>query len=121
MAAWPVDRLTPARRVGGDRQTQHFDVIDRARALESQVVWVSSNLTGRWGGRRFLGHAKVVDPDGRVLAATGHREGVALARLDARARIGASRIVIDHLADRRPAAYAARLAELPAFEAAQPG
>jgi len=106
MAAWPMDRHTPARRVRSDRQTLHFDVTDRARAIENQVVWVSSNLTGRWGGLRFLGHSKVVDPCGRVLAATGHREGVALARVDAGQATAASRMRIDHLADRRPAAYA---------------
>ncbi|HEX8103169.1 MAG TPA: carbon-nitrogen hydrolase family protein [Solirubrobacteraceae bacterium] len=106
-AAWPVDRHHPARRLGRDRQTQHFDVVDRARAVENQVVWVSANQTGRWGKLRFLGHAKVVDPDGRVLAATGHRPGVAVARIDPAAAIAAARTYIDHLADRRPAAYAA--------------
>ena len=122
MAAWPVDRLNPARLIGRDKQVQHFDLVDRARAIESQVVWASSNLTGRWGPLRFLGHAKVVDPDGRVLASTRHRPGVAMARLDAAAAIRSARVVIDHLADRRPAAYAAAgLAGEHAFVARNPG
>ena len=105
MAAWAMDRHQPARTVAADRQTLHFDVIDRARAVENQLVWVSSNLTGRWGKLRFVGHAKVVDPDGQVLARTGHREGVALAEIDVTAAIDATRLFVDHLADRRPAAY----------------
>src|SRR5437588_422047 len=46
LSAWPVDRVSPALRVSADRQTRQFDLIDEARAVENQVVWVSSNLTG---------------------------------------------------------------------------
>ena len=69
LAAWSVDRHNPARRVRDDRQTRHFFVVDQARAVENQVFFVSSNQTGRWGPLKFLGGAKVVDPDGAVLAA----------------------------------------------------
>ncbi len=113
LSAWPVDRHHPAARIRNDRQTLHFDVVDRARAIESQVVWVSSNLTGRWGRLRFLGHAKVVDPDGRILSSTGHRADVALATVDPAAASAASRGFVDHLADRRPAAYGAAGGEEP--------
>jgi nitrilase len=91
--------------VRDDRQTRHFDLTDCARAVENQVVWVASNQTGRWGQLRFLGGAKVVDPDGVVLARTGPRGGLALAAVDARAEVERSRAVIDHLGDRRPEAY----------------
>ena len=67
-------RLPPAARAGAspqDRQTRHFNLVDAARAVENQVVWVSSNQTGRSGPLRFLGNAKIVDPDGVVLARTG--------------------------------------------------
>ncbi len=106
LSAWPVDRLAPARRIADDKQTHHFDLCDRARAIENQVVVVSANLTGKQGPLRFLGHAKVVDPDGTVLAGTGARAGLAVATVDPAAAIAASRQVIDHLGDRRPAAYA---------------
>jgi N-carbamoylputrescine amidase len=106
LSAWPVDRHNPARRIRDDRQTRHFDLCDRARAVENQVFVVSANQTGRWGPLRFLGSAKVVDPDGAVLAGTAAREGLALAELDL-AAVGGSRMVIDHLADRRPEAYGA--------------
>ncbi len=106
-AAWAADRRTPAARVAADRQTRHFNVVAAARAVENQVVWVSSNRTGACGPLRFAGHAQVVDPDGRTLARTGSREGMAVAHLDVRAAIADVRAPIDHLADRRPEAYAA--------------
>ena len=54
----------------------------------------------------FLGSAKIVDPGGAVLARTGAREGVAVAEVDP-AAVREARLGIDHLADRRPDAYAA--------------
>ena len=104
LSAWPVDRHTPARRIRDDKQTRHFDLCDVARAVENQVYVVSANQTGRWGPLRFLGGAKVVDPDGAVLARTGAGEGLAVADVEL-AAVGGSRTVIDHLADRRPEAY----------------
>jgi predicted amidohydrolase len=107
MAAWPADRHRPAARIADDRQTRHFDLIDQARAVENQVVWVSANGTGRWGPLRFLGRSKVVDPDGTVLASTGSRAGMAFADVDRAGVIGTIKRHIDHLADRRPHAYRA--------------
>jgi N-carbamoylputrescine amidase len=104
MAAWPMCRLRPARRLSRDRQTTHFNLLDRARAVENQVVWVSANQAGRLGAVRFLGQAKVVCPDGRVLARTGGRAGVAVAPVDP-AMVRASRSALSHLGDLRPAAY----------------
>ena len=112
LAAWPVDRLRPAPRVRDDPQTRHFRVVDQARAVENQVYFVSSNQTGLWGDRLFLGGAGVVDPDGAVLARTGARPGLAVARADLD-EVRRSREVIDHLADRRPEAYGP-LASFPA-------
>jgi len=106
VAAWPVCRLRPARRIAQDRQTRHFNALDEARAIENQVVWVSTNMTGRHGPLRFLGNAKIVDPEGVVLARTGTRAGMAIAQIDARAAVGESRMGFDHLSDRRPDAYA---------------
>ena len=107
MAAWPADRHRPAARIADDRQTRHFDLVDQARAVENQVVWVSANGTGKWGPLRFLGRSKVVDPDGLMLAATGARAGMAFAQVDRDAALGEVKRHIDHLADRRPRAYRA--------------
>jgi predicted amidohydrolase len=106
LSAWPVDRLAPARRVRDDRQARHFDLCDSARAVENQLFVASANQTGPWGPLRFLGAAKVVDPYGAVLARTGAGAGLAVAEVDLAAVDGA-RLVIDHLADRRPDAYPA--------------
>ena len=106
MAAWPVDRRHPAPRVAQDRQVRHFDVIDQARAIEHQVVWVSSNATGSWGPLEFPGRSKIVDPDGVVLASSS-RKGTAYAEIDPAAAIERVKLDIDHLADSRPHAYGA--------------
>lgn len=105
LAAWATCRVRPARWMRNDRQVRHFNAIDVARAIENQVVFVSSNQFGSHGRLRFPGHSKVVDPDGRVLASTGARAGMALARIDPRAAVRAARDEISHLGDRMPAAY----------------
>jgi N-carbamoylputrescine amidase len=105
LAAWPVCRARPARLMRSDRQVRHFNALDIARAVENQVVWVSSNQYGSLGRLRFPGQAKVVDPDGRVLASTGARRGVALARIDPRAAVRATRDELFHLGDRVPMTY----------------
>ena len=104
-AAWPVCRERAARRMRNDRQVRHFNALDVARAVENQVVWVSANQVGRHGRLRFPGQSKVVDPDGRVLACTGTRAGLALAQLDPGAAVRAARAEISHLGDRVPDAY----------------
>jgi len=105
-AAWPVSRQDPSAWARRDREVRHFGLLDCARAVENQVVWVSSNLAGAFGRLRFPGGAQVVDPDGRVLAGTGPRPGLALAAIDARSAVDAARSRISHLADRLPATYA---------------
>ncbi len=105
LAAWPVCRLRPAARMGQDRQVRHFNLLDQARAVENQVVWVSANQTGRFGRLRFPGQAKVVHPDGRVLASTGRSAGTALARVDALGAVADTRRHLSHLGDRRPLSY----------------
>ncbi|MGI8429931.1 MAG: carbon-nitrogen hydrolase family protein [Solirubrobacteraceae bacterium] len=115
MSAWPTCRLAPTRRLARDRQTLHFDLLDRARAIENQVVWVSSNQAGRSGALRFLGHAKIVDPDGNVLAHTrGGRSGLAAARIDVPSATATTRAALCHLDDRRSAGYATALPGLAA-------
>ena len=105
-AAWPVCRRDAARLVVRDVQTRQFNLVDRTRAVENQVVWVAATQTGSFGGVRFLGQAKVVDPRGRVLARTRAREGMAMASIDPTATVGDARGRLCHLGARRPEAYA---------------
>src|SRR4051794_7761366 len=106
MSAWPVCRFAPAARIAEDRQTRQFNLLDQARAVENQVVWVSSNAVGRSAGLRFMGQAKVVSPDGDVLARTrGCRAGTAVARVDVRGEVAGARGFFSHLGDMAPASY----------------
>ncbi len=114
LAAWPADRQHPAPRLIDDRQARHFALLAAARAVENQVVWVSANQTGPWGALHFVGHARVVDPDGVTLAQTrGGHAGIAVAELDVPEAVTGMRAHIDHLADRRPPAYEAATAPAP--------
>jgi predicted amidohydrolase len=105
LAAWPVCRFDPAERVHDDRQTRQFNLLDQARAVENQVVWVSSNACGQAGPLRFIGQAKVVAPDGTVLARTGSRPGMALARVDIQGEVAGARGFFSHLGDMVPSSY----------------
>ena len=98
VSAWPGSRTNAAADLADDRWTRRFDLFDQARALENQMVWLSANQAGTFGSLRFVGRAKVVDPGGEILAATGVDGGVAGALATARRSMG-------HLRDRRPSAY----------------
>ena len=105
MSAWPASRTNSAPNLADDRWTQRFDLFDRARALENQVLWVSANQSGTFGSLRFVASAKVVAPGGDVLATTGLEAGTAYATVDLPAILGAARGGMFHLRDRRPDAY----------------
>ena len=105
VSAWPGARTRPAADVAEDRWKRRFDLFDRARALENQIVWVSANQSGTFGTLRFVGSAKVVDPGGEILADTGVQAGLAVAELDVAAALETARRSMGHLRDRRPAIY----------------
>lgn len=106
ISAWPASRTASADDLADDRWKHRFDLFDRARALENQVVWVASNQAGTFGKLRFVGSAKVVGPGGDVLAATGTTAGVAYAHVDVAATLEGARRAMFHLGDRRPDLYA---------------
>ncbi|MFD3403251.1 carbon-nitrogen hydrolase family protein [Kribbella sp. NPDC058693] len=105
VSAWPGARTNPDPDLAKDRWKRRFDLFDRARALENQVVWVSANQSGTFGSLRFVASAKVVDPGGEVLADTGVTEGMAIAELDVEQALELARRSMGHLRDRRPEAY----------------
>ena len=107
MSAWPAARTNAAPDLADDRWTRRFDLFDRARALENQVLWVSANQSGTFGSMRFVASAKVVDVGGDVLATTGTGPGLATATVDLDAMLAAARGGgMHHLRDRRTDAYA---------------
>ncbi len=84
----------------------HWEVLLRARAIENQLFVIAAAQFGQapphydsWG------HAMIVDPWGRVLAAIADGEGHAIADLDL-AELESVRARVPSLANRRPAAYA---------------
>jgi predicted amidohydrolase len=106
LSAWPGSRTNPDPDLAKDRWTRRFDLFDRARALENQMVWLSANQSGTFGSLRFVASAKVVDPGGDVLAGTGVAAGVASAAIDLRQALDDARRSMAHLRDRRPDSYA---------------
>ncbi len=105
VSAWPGSRTNAPEDLAQDRWTRRFDLFDRARALENQVVWLSANQSGTFGRLRFVCSAKVVDPGGDVMASTGVAPGVAVAEIDVTEALAAARRSMGHLRDRRPDAY----------------
>lgn len=105
VSAWPGSRTNPEPDLAKDRWKRRFDLFDRARALENQVVWVSANQSGTFGQLRFVASAKVVDPGGEVLADTGIEPGLAIAEVDVGEAVTSARRSMGHLRDRRPEAY----------------
>jgi predicted amidohydrolase len=105
LCAWPASVSVKATRLDLDPQSRLFDLYDRARAAENQVVWVAANQCGQFGQLRFLGQSKVVGPGGQVLATTGTKPGLAVATVDVDAELERARRTFDHLAERVPSAY----------------
>jgi predicted amidohydrolase len=105
VSAWPGARTAPATDLAEDRWKRRFDLFDRARALENQLVWVSANQAGTFGSLRFVGSAKVVDPGGEIVADTGVTAGMAIAELDVVQALETARRSMAHLRDRRPETY----------------
>ncbi|MFB9779485.1 MULTISPECIES: carbon-nitrogen hydrolase family protein [Rhodococcus erythropolis group] len=106
LSAWPTARTAPAESMAMDRWKQRFDIYDRARATENQVVWVASNQAGTFGSLRFVCSAKIVGPGGNVLADTGIEPGLASAKIDVQAELTAIRSGgMYNLRDRRPEVY----------------
>jgi predicted amidohydrolase len=105
LSAWPTSRTNPTPTLEEDRWKRRFDLFDRARALENQIVWLSANQSGEFGSLRFVASAKIVDPGGEILADTGVRAGLAVTKLDVQQALDSARRSMAHLRDRRPAAY----------------
>jgi predicted amidohydrolase len=107
LSAWPTSRTDAAPQLADDRWTRKYQLFDRARALDNQVVWVASNQSGTFGSLRFVCHAEIVDPSGEVLASTGPTPGMAVAEVDVAALLGRARQGMFHLRDCRPELYSA--------------
>ncbi|MDP2712277.1 MAG: carbon-nitrogen hydrolase family protein [Solirubrobacteraceae bacterium] len=109
MSAWPCSATAAADDLIDDRQWRRAELWDRARAAENSLVVASANQTGSFGTLRFLGGARIVEPGGDVVAATGTEPGLAMATFDLDAALSRARRALSPIMDLRPDAY--RVAE----------
>ena len=83
----------------------HWEVLQRARAIENQCFMLAPNQVGKAEPRyESYGHSMIVDPWGGVLADAGDGERVVAADLDF-AELARVREKLPSLANRRPEAY----------------
>ena len=92
-AAWPLSRA------------DHWQLLNRARAVENQFFVASCNGCGQSGPMLAGGHSQLIDPWGAVLSQGGAEEAVLTAAFDLTV-VDDVRRKIDVFADRRPTLYA---------------
>ncbi|NTV59600.1 MAG: carbon-nitrogen family hydrolase, partial [Deltaproteobacteria bacterium] len=79
----------------------HWDILLRARAIESQCFVVGVNRVGEGGGLLFTGGSAILDPLGQVLAHGGDKETLVMADADP-AQVKEVRSALPFLKDRKP-------------------
>jgi len=84
---------------------EHWEVLLRARAIETQCYVAAAAQRGRHNARRdSFGHAMIIDPWGSVIAQCHDDTGIAVAEIDP-AWIASVRTRLPVMEHRRPAAY----------------
>ncbi len=78
-----------------------WDLSTRSRALENGFFIVAANRVGREKDSVFVGHSRIVAPDGGVLAEIALGAGAAAAELNLEA-IATQRAALSYLRDLRP-------------------
>lgn len=62
---------------------KHWEILLRARAIETQCYLIAANQGGQHAGsRRTWGHSMIIDPDGHIMAQAEQGETVLLADID---------------------------------------
>ena len=105
LSAWPRSATNPAADLTKDRQWRRAELWDRARAAENSLVLASANQTGTFGRLDFLGGARIVNPGGDIVAATGPEPGLAVTTLDLRETVEKARRALSPIRDLRPDVY----------------
>jgi len=95
IASWPALRQS------------HWDILLRARAVESQCYMVGVNRIGEGGGSQFRGGSAIIDPLGELLAFGGDEEGLLIAGIE-KNRVEDIRASMPFLKDRRPGLLSGR-------------
>jgi predicted amidohydrolase len=105
MSAWPRSATNTPPRLQDDRQRRCAELADRSRAAENSIIVASANQSGAFGSLRFVGGARVVDPGGDIVAATGTEPGVACASFDVEATLERARRALSPIRELRPDLY----------------
>ena len=67
----------------GQNKLMHWEIMQKARAIENQCYMLAADQTGKISGSDFnLGHSMVISPWGDVIDELGCEEGCILAELD---------------------------------------
>ena len=85
--AWPLSAHKNASDPETDPNLDEHRLYDRVRAMENQIIFISSNQFGICGKGSYLGNSNIVGPNGAILATTGYQEGIAYAELDLKKEI----------------------------------
>lgn len=65
-----------------------LETSEKARAIDNQMYFALSRYIEKpFLAGKSMGYAKVIAPDGRIIASTAHREGVAIAEFDPKWRM----------------------------------
>ena len=91
-AAWLHPRLT------------HWQILNRARAIENQFYVTAVNSCGVAGNMQFCGHSMIIDPWGEVLAEAAEEEQIIMSEVDFDV-VKKIRETINVFRDRRPELY----------------
>lgn len=91
-AQWPHPRL------------EHWQILNRARAIENQMYVSAVNACGQYGALSFCGHSMLVGPFGEILAQAGDGEEIVCGEADFQ-KIREIRESINVFRDRRPELY----------------
>lgn len=107
--AWPFADPSNAPHPEVDDMFYIYDVYDKARALENQCFFLSSNQFGICGQISYIGCSNIVSPSGKILATTGYSEGIAYAEVDIKKAVHIGKTEgffgLNLLKDRNTAAY----------------
>lgn len=106
--AWPLSKPGGDPNPDEDHKTYLYDLYDKVRAAENQCFFISSNQIGKTGDHDYLGHSRIVAPNGIVLAELGYQEGMVTATVDIRGDMLRARTTdmdVFMLKDRHPEVY----------------
>ena len=105
LSAWPTSRTNSPEVREEDRQWRRAELWDRSRAAENSMVVASANQSGDFGSLRFLGGARITNPNGDVVAATDATGGLAVATFDLAETLTKARRALSPVRDLRPDVY----------------